>query len=164
MSMRRFGGSKIAMASGARQDTSSSVYSGAKIRDDFYKQSAIALPAVGTSAVVVSKAVPYGRNGFLWKIGIDYVGPGFTEGSGALIYQVFRNAALTRGVKGFVNLTASMGSVNNPVEIPAVQIYEGEIVSIVVNNASLAVGGAQLVGVLVGWYYPRSEEGGSQWS
>ena len=150
-------------APGMPPDVSSSVYSGAKSREDFYKQAAVALPAVGSRAVVVQRFVPYGRNSFLWKLGVDYVGAGFTEGSGALVFRVFRNAALTRGVKGFANLTASMGAVNNPIEIPAVQLYENEVLSIVVDNVSLAVGGAQVIGVLVGWDYPRSAESASRW-
>jgi len=148
---------------GMPPDVSSSIYSGGKSREPFYTPGAVALPAVGAQAVVVQRAIPYGRNGYLWKLGIDYVGPGFIEGSGSLIYRVFRNGALTRAVKGFANLTASMGSVNNPIEVPPIQLYENEVISIVVVNVSLAVGGAQMVGVLVGWDYPRSEEAGSRW-
>lgn len=144
-------------------DISSSVYSGAKSREPWYQPGAVALPAIGAQAVVVQRSVPYGRNGYLWKLGVDYVGAGFTEGSGALIYRVFRNGALTRAVKGFSNLTASMGAVNNPIEISPVQLYENEVISIVVVNVALGVGGAQLVGVLHGWDYPRSEESGTRW-
>lgn len=142
---------------------SSSVYSGSKKREPFYKQGAIALPAVGATAAIVQFLVPPGRNGFLWKVAVDYVGTGFTEGSGQIIYRIFRNAALTRAVKGFNNLTASMGAVNQPLEIPAVQIYENETISMAVSNVSLVVGGAQLVAVLHGYTYPRSEEDQARW-
>lgn len=159
----RGNGSPLVGPDAMRRDISSSVYSGAKSREPYYVTNAIALPAIGTQAVVVQRPIPYSKNSFLWKLGVDYVGAGFIEGSGALIYRVFRNFALTRTVKGFANLTASMGAVNNPLEISPVQLYEGEWVSIVVVNVSLNVGGAQLVGVLHGWDYPRSEEDGARW-
>lgn len=139
-------------------DIASSVYSGAKVREDFYVQNAIVLPAIGAQAVVASRLIPYGRNSFLWKVGIDFVGGGFQEGAGNLIYRLFRNSALTRTIKGFANLSASMGAVNNPLEIPAVQLYESEVISIVVQNVALTVAGQLVVGVLGGWDYPKSEE------
>lgn len=154
------------MAGMSRTDVSSSVYSGAKGREPFYVQKAIVIPAItgGPSVYtpIVKFNVPYGRNGFLWKVGFDYVGGGFQEGQGNIIFVIFRNAALTRSIKGFVNLTASIGSINNPVEIPPAQIYENEVISIAATNVAIPPAGQQLVGVLVGWTYPRSQEGGSQ--
>src|SRR5690348_4723315 len=151
----------------ARSDVSSSIYSGGKAREPFYKQGAIVIPAISAApsvySPVVQFVVPYGRNGYLWKIGIDYVGGGFQEGQGNIVYTVFRNAALSRSIKGLVGLTASIGSVNNPVEIPAVQIYENETISIAVTNVAIPPAGQQLVGVLVGFTYPRSKEGDSNW-
>ena len=94
---------------------------------------------------------------------MDYVGGGFTEGQGGILFRVFRNKALTRAVKGFGTLTASMGTVSNPVEIPPVQLYENEWLSIVEQNVSIVPAGQQIVGVLVGWDYPRSEEVGARW-
>lgn len=150
-------------APGMPPDVSSSVYSGGKSREPFYTQGSVALPAIGAQAVVVQRAIPYGRNSFLWKLAVDYVGGGFTEGQGGILFRVFRNAALTRSLKGFATLTASMGTVNNPVEIPPAQLYENETLSIVVVNVSIVVAGQRVVGALVGWDYPRSEEVKSRW-
>ncbi len=150
---------------GMAPDVSSSVYSGGKSREPFYVQNPepVNLGAIGTSAVIVQRAIPYGRNSFLWKIAVDYVGGGFTEGQGAILFRVFRNKALTRAVKGFGTLTAPMGTVSNPVEIPPVQLYENEWLSIVYQNVGIVPAGQQIVGVLVGWDYPRSEEVGARW-
>lgn len=151
------------MAGMVPPDVSSSVYSGGKSREDFYTQGSVPLPAIGTQAVVVQRPIPYGRNSYLWKIAVDYVGGGFVEGQGGILYRVFRNAALNRSVKGFATLTASMGTVSNPIEIPPAQLYENELLSIVVVNVSVVVAGQQIVGALVGWDYPRSEEATSRW-
>lgn len=159
--MRRFHGNEYSQASAA---VSSNVHSGAKKREPFYCQGAIALPAVGVTTPIVQFTVPTTKNGYIWKIGMDYVGAGFVEGSGAIIYRMFHDAALRRAVRGFNNLTASVGAVNAPFEIGApIQIYENEVPSIAVNNVSLVVGGAQLVATIVGWFYPRSEEDQVRW-
>lgn len=142
----------------------SNVHSGAKKREPFYFQGAIALPAVGATTPIVQFTVPPTKNGYVWKVGMDYIGNGFVEGSGAIVYRIFRDAALRRAIRGFNNLTASVGAVNSPLEIGApIQIYENETISIAVNNVSLVVGGAQLAACLVGWLYPRSEEDPVRW-
>lgn len=143
---------------------SSNVHSGSKKREPFYYTNSVALPAVSAKATVLSFVVPSGKNGYIWKIAIDFVGAGFTEGSGAIVWQIFRDAAQRKAIRGFNNLLASVGQVPNPVEIPPVQIYENEQIGVVINNVSAGIPAGQVsVSAMIGWFYPKHEEDGQRW-
>lgn len=147
----------------AREAASSSPYSQSDNREPFYYPGSVALPAIGASAVISQFPVPRGKNGMIWKMGFEYVGPGFVNGSGQLVWQIFRDPALTKGVKGFTNLLSSIGSFNNPLELPSIRIYEAEVLSLVVKNVSLAAGGTLAQGVFVGWFYPKAYDSRQRW-
>lgn len=145
-------------------DASTDPHSGGKSREPFYQQSSVAMPAVGASATVLSFVVPSGKNGFIWKMAIDFVGAGFTEGSGTIVWKIFRDAALRKAVKGFNNLVASVGAVPNPVEVPAIQIYENEVISVVVYNVGAGAPAGQVsVAAMIGWFYPKAQEKKTRW-
>lgn len=154
-----------AAPSDINRDVSSNVHSGSKRREPFYYQHSVAIPALGAQATVLQFKVPSGKNGFIWKMAIDYVGAGFTEGSGAITWQIFRDLALRKAVKGFNNLVASVGQVPNPVEIPPIQIYESEFITVVVNNVGgpNPPAGQVSVAAFIGWFYPKNEEDGQRW-
>lgn len=170
--MRRMlagGGTVIDMAT-----ASASAYSATEAnREPFYFQNAADIPAIAAigppvvpgMATVLQFIVPSGKNGMLWKLGIDYVGGGFTEGQGNLIWRLFRDPALTKAIYGFDNLVASIGAVNNPVEIEPIRVYEREVISIVAFNVGInpVPAGAQSVGVVHGWWYPKGAENPTRW-
>jgi hypothetical protein len=109
--------------------------------------------------------VPSGKNGYIWKLAIDYVGAGFVEGNGLVTWKIFRDIALRKAVKGFNNILASIGQVSNPVEIPPIQIYENEWITVVVYNAVTGpvAAGQVSVSAAVGWFYPKNQEDGQRW-
>lgn len=145
-------------------DSSSNIHSGSKRREPFYYQHSVAIPAVGASATVLQFKVPSGKNGYIYKLAIDYVGAGFVEGNGDITWKIFRDIALRKAVKGFNNLVASVGQVPNPVEIPPIQIYEQEFITVVVYNVSgPAPAGQVSVAAMIGWFYPKHEESGTRW-
>lgn len=145
--------------------SSPDVYSKQPNRESFYYQQSVGMPAFGGQATVLTFPVPKGRNGEIWKIAIDYVGAGFTEGNGAIVWRIFRDAAQTQAVKGFNNLLASIGAVNNPVEISPIRIYESEVISIVVYNVAgpNPPAGQVSVGVVHGWFYSKMQEDPNRW-
>lgn len=148
------------------RDATPDVYSQQENREPFYYQSSVGIPAIGGKATVLSFPVKPGRNGYIWKVAIDYVGAGFTEGNGAIVWRIFRDAAQTEAIKGFNNLVASVGAVNNPVEIGApIRIYEQQTISIVVYNVAgpNPPAGQVSVGVLQGWFYPKMQQDQSRW-
>jgi hypothetical protein len=146
------------------QAQSSNIHSGADNREPLYRQGRIALPAVGAAQVpILQIPIRRGANAQIWRLAIDYVGPGFIEGSGAILFNLFRDPALSKGVKGFTQLTASMGAVNNPLEIPTIEMREAEVLSICVQNVSLVVGGAQILAAAVGWVFPKEYGTRQRW-
>ena len=154
-----------AAAAVPNRDSSSNVHSGAKRREPFYFQNSVAIPNPGGSATVMQFLVPSGKNGYIWKLAIDYVGAGFVEGNGLVTWKIFRDIALRKAVKGFNNILASIGQVSNPVEIPPIQIYENEWITVVVYNAVTGpvAAGQVSVSAAVGWFYPKNQEDGQRW-
>lgn len=149
-------------------DASSNVHSGAKSREPFYYQGSIGIPVQDptgqTGAVVLQFVVPSGKNGYLWKLAIDFVGAGFVEGSGTIVWKIFRDAALRKAVKGFNRLVASVASVPNPNEIPPIQIYENETITVVMYNIGAGAPAGQVsAAAIIGWFYQKSQEKGSRW-
>jgi hypothetical protein len=115
----------------------------------------IPLPAIGVTATVVSFVVDDGFIAALRVMGNVFVGLGWTEGSGALVWQLLDNGSV---VRNYDNIVASLGSVQNPRPIGGgggVLVQEGHTVALTLQNVSLNVGGAQVGGRLGGWYIPK---------
>lgn len=113
----------------------------------------IATPAVGVISAVVSFTVPEGFHGVIKKVGNVYIGAGFVEGSGSLIWQILQNAGV---VRNYDNMLASLGTVTAPGELAgSILVYEQQLVVLQVNNVSLVAGGTQVGGRLGGWFFPK---------
>jgi hypothetical protein len=115
----------------------------------------VALPAVGTSAVVLAFTVPQGMNGIIKRLGNVYVGSGFTEGSGGLLWQILANG---QPIPGYDAIPASLGATALPSEVDSIRIKENQLIQLVVKNVGLVVGGAQSGGRMSGWYYNKNQE------
>jgi hypothetical protein len=112
-----------------------------------------ALPAIGSTLAVVSFTVPEGFHGVIKKVGNVYLGAGFAEGSGSLIWQIQQNAGV---VRNYDNILASLGTVTQPCELAgSILIFEQQLVVLQVNNVNLAAGGSKVGGRLSGWYFPK---------
>lgn len=115
----------------------------------------IALPAIGATTAVLTFTVDDGFIAVIKTLGNVFVGTGWTEGSGALVWQLLDNNAV---VRNYDNVISSLGSVQQPQPIGGgggVLIQEGHVVTLQVNNVSLAVGGAQVGARLGGWFFPK---------
>ena len=120
---------------------------------DFVKY--VALPAVGANAVIIDFVVPLGMNGIIKRFGNAYVGSGFTEGSGGLLWQLLAN---TQPLKNYSAIPASLGATALPSEVSSIRIKEMQRIQLVIQNISLVVGGASSGGRLGGWFYPKTLE------
>lgn len=120
----------------------------------------VALPAVAATSTIVSFTVPDGFNGVIQRLANVYVGTGFVEGSGSLIWQITANQGV---VRNYENILASLGAVSSPSQISGIFVKEGQLVVLQVNNVSLAVGGAQSGGRLGGYFYPTDLEPDDTW-
>jgi hypothetical protein len=113
----------------------------------------IATPAVGVAAPVVSFQVPEGHFGVIKKVGNVYIGAGFVEGSGSLIWQIQQNQGV---VRNYDNILASLGTVTQPGSLAgSILLYEQNLVVLQVNNVGLVAGGTQVGGRLSGWFFPK---------
>jgi len=123
----------------------------------------VALPAIAAQATIITFTVPQGRNGIIKKVANNFVGGGFTEGSGSIVYQILVDGAPPPGATTYENILGSLGNPANPVEIPGFRIYENQVITVVVNNVSILVAG-QLAGArLIGYDYPREYEDQNIW-
>ena len=119
----------------------------------------VALPAVGAQAIVVQFQVPTGMNGIIESYGNNFIGGGFNEGSGNVIWQIFRDQALSVPVKGYSNILASLGSPAAPTRHPSgFRVFENEFITLVVKNVAVVVAGQLSGGRFMGWYYPKDYE------
>jgi hypothetical protein len=116
----------------------------------------VGLPAIGANAIVVSFQVPPGHNGIITTYGNNFVGGGFQEGAGTIVWQIARDNAV---IDGYDNIVASLGSVSSPTRHPSgFRIFENQIITLVVTNVSIVVAGQLSGGRLMGYYYPKQYE------
>jgi len=114
----------------------------------------VATPAVGANIAVVSFVVPEGYYGVIKQIGNVYIGAGFVEGSGSLVWQIQQNGGV---VRNYDNILSSLGTVSAPGELAGRSILLEELSQVIlqVNNVSLVAGGTQVGGRLGGWLLPK---------
>jgi hypothetical protein len=128
--------------------------------ESFHVAAGISLPAVtpATFTTVVEVRVPPGRNGVLNRIANQFVGGGFVDFSGAIVWQIVRNPGpgLQTAERNYEKIIASLGSVANPAAISPIRIFENDVIQIVVNNNAIVVGMQTIGGLLGGYFYPRS--------
>jgi len=123
----------------------------------------VAVPAIGAQAIILKFQVPLGRNGVIRKVANNFVGGGWTEGSGAVTWQILVDGAPPPGATSYDLILGSLGSPASPTEIAGFRVTENQVVELVVNNVSVVVAGQLSGGRLVGWLYPKQEEGDTTW-
>ena len=129
--------------------------------ESFHTAAGIVIPAQdGAFHVVVQITVPPGRNGVLNKIANEFVGGGFQDFSGNIIYQILRNpgVGISAAERNFENIQASLGTPAVPGQIAGIRLYENDVIQLVVKNARIAPAGEFIGGLLGGWFYPRTWE------
>jgi hypothetical protein len=114
----------------------------------------IPMPAMGSGDVaIVSFTVPTGWDGVIKRFSANQTGPGFVQGSGALIFRVTVNG---QAVRGYDTLLTELGSIQTPRVTDGILISAGDVVELVINNASYAgIGAAFVVATLAGYFWPN---------
>jgi len=128
--------------------------------EDFEVTGGIIIPAVGASGVVLQFTVPFGRNGMIKRIANVFIGAGFTDFSGTVVWQIVQDANQTGPpiVPNFDNIVASLGSASNPSTIDGIRVKETQLVQLIVKNISIAPAGQIIGGRLGGYFYPINLE------
>jgi hypothetical protein len=123
--------------------------------EPFEFASYVALPAIGANARVVSFLVPPGRNGMIKRLANVFVGGGFQEGQGGVVWKIFLDFTQAIVAPNFENIVASLGSVSAPSVVDGIRVREGQLVVLQVNNISIGVAGQLIGGRLGGYFYPK---------
>jgi len=117
----------------------------------FNQAAYVTIPAIGATGVVLQFTVPQGYNGSIKWLGNNFVGAGWTEGTGALVWQLLADG---QPIRNFENIVGSLGSPASPSETAVIRIFETQLISLVCENVSVVAAGQLLGGRLSGWYYP----------
>jgi hypothetical protein len=117
----------------------------------------VALPAIDPALFtdVVAFTVPPGFNGVVaWKANV-FIGGGWVEGTGDVVWQIAIDGV---PVRNYQNILASFGSTANPPRTSVLRVLEGQRVSFRVRNNAVVVAGQRVGARLAGWFYPLTEE------
>lgn len=111
----------------------------------------LALPVPGNSGNVLSFTVPDGYDGVINAFSWNFVGGGFTDGSGTIIVQLLRGNA---AIRNYDNILVQCGTVGVPRPISPIRIYSGQTITMFVNHASDPTLNGNVVGSILGYFYP----------
>jgi hypothetical protein len=120
----------------------------------------IAIPAIGATATIVSFKVPGGMNGVIRRVGNNFVGAGFIEGSTDLVWQIQADG---QPIRNHQTILGSLGNPANPTETDPLRVYEGQVITLVVTNVRLIVAGQLSGGRLSGFFYPLEYDSTEAW-
>jgi hypothetical protein len=116
----------------------------------------VALPAIGASAVVLTRTIEPGYNSVFLALANNFVGGGWTEGSGSVTWQILIDGAAQ---PGYDAIPASLGSPANPVRHPSgFRVFESSTVQLIVTNNSVVLAGQLSGGRWQGYFYPKEYE------
>lgn len=122
----------------------------------------VGIPAIGAAAViVVSFTVPNGYNGIINRIANQIVGGAFTDGSGALVWQIatnMNNPGSPIIAPNYNAIISSLGATQLPSEISGIPIRQAQLVALLVKNVSVVAAGQIITGRLGGFFYPVQSE------
>jgi len=121
------------------------------------------LPAIGAQITILSLVVPPGRNGIIRKVACNFVGGGWVEGSGDVIWQILVDNATPPGANSYSSILGSLGSPASPVEIPGFRVYENQTITFIAQNVAVILAAQKVGARLIGYFYPREAETGGIW-
>lgn len=123
----------------------------------FLVEGGIVIPAIGATATVISGIVPRGQNGFLRRFGNVFIGGGFTDFSGAVVWQILLDQVKNVVAPGFDNIIVGH-SVSNPLNLDGIHIMENSTFALIVKNISVVVAGQLIGGHFSGAFHPIPQE------
>jgi hypothetical protein len=127
------------------------------------------VPAIGSTVTIISYVVPPGRNGIINKVACNFVGGGWVEGSGDIIWRILVDGTPPPGATSYDTILASLGGPSQPTGIAGFRFFENQVLTFVAfNNPSGANGGVVVAGQRVGarftgWNYPLDIEEDDIW-
>jgi hypothetical protein len=120
----------------------------------------VALPAIGATATILDVLVPAGMSAIVKRLGNNFVGGGFVDGSGNLVWQVLVNGVPARN---FENIIASLGNPAVPSDIGFIRGKQQQHIKLTVKNVGVPVNGQLVGGRFSGWFYPNQYDLPDAW-
>lgn len=124
--------------------------------ESFDLTGAVDLPAIGSTSTVVELAVPEGWDGVVNKIANVFIGTGFIEASGDLIWQILYNT--NQPVKNYGQIITTFGSVAQPRDISGFIVRSKQTIQYKITNVASLAGGSKIYCTLSGYFW-RSQGG-----
>jgi hypothetical protein len=127
------------------------------------------LPAIGSTVIILSYTVPAGRNGLIQKVANNFVGGGWTAGTGDLIWRILVDGTPPPGASSYNNILDSLGAIASPTKIAGFRIYENQVITVIAFNnpagpdGGVVVAGQRVGARLAGYLYPREYEKDNIW-
>lgn len=119
----------------------------------FDPQTAVALPVAATYTTVVSLVVPDGYDGVINAYSWNFTGGGFTQGSGDIVVQVWRDGV---PIRNYDNITVEKGTIAQPRNISPLRIYSKQVITLAVSHVANGLLNGNVVGSFVGYFYPSA--------
>lgn len=120
----------------------------------FDRVGVIGLPAIATPTQIVSFTMPAGFTGVVKWLANIYLGGGFQDGSGNLIWQVLIDG---NPVEDYEAVTAQLGTLPVPTET-FIPVMENQTVSVWITVVVVPGGGASTGARLKGWRWPSTRK------
>lgn len=121
------------------------------------KAGVIPLPAIaaGVWVDIVKFRIDKGKNGVIKWFANQYVGGGFTDGSGNILWRLLHDNS---PVPGFEAVPVSLGTNQQPREVAPIHLFADRIVQLQVQNLGIVPATQLIEGGVFGWLYPKDEE------
>ena len=88
------------------------------------------------------------------------MGAGFQDGSGNLIWQILADGV---PIRNHEHILGSLGNPALPSETDPIRIYEGQTITLTIQNVAVVVAGQLSGGRLSGYFYPTEYDGSEAW-
>lgn len=121
--------------------------------DPFDATGVATIGVVGDTVTILSLLVPYGYDGVIKRFYHNYIGSGFVDGSGNLIWRILADG---RPIKNFGNIITQMGNAVTPRLTDGIRIYSGQLITYIVYHAADALLTDACSASLAGYFYPRT--------
>lgn len=125
--------------------------------EGFDLTAAISTPPVGTGeTLVLSYRVPRGFDGVVKGLVHNYIGGGFQQGAGGIVWRLSVDG---QWVRHYDAMLVSFGSVQHPRPISGIRVCENQLIQYWVNviggDGLLYSAETQIICGISGWIYPR---------
>lgn len=118
----------------------------------FDPQNGIALPGVPGDTAVLTFTVDIGYDGVINAISHNFIGGGFTQFSGDIVWRLLING---KAVRNFSNMTAEKGTIEHQRVISPIRVFSGDVVTYVVNHVANPGLNGSVICSITGYTYPN---------